>query len=421
MIVPSIDLQNGQAVQLRQGKDLVLTSDTAPAELARRFGRYGSVAVIDLDAAMGKGDQLALVRSLARVTPIRAGGGVRDAERAKTLLRAGVESVIIGTVATEALLGQLPRHRTQVALDHRAGEVVDRGWTGSTGETVLDRAQRLAPYCGGFLITFVEHEGTLGGFPIDEALVLSRAIWAIDPALKLTMAGGIKEDAEVITLSQHGLDVQVGMALYQGLLDPAACVVGAADFAKQPYGLIPTIAQAEDGTVLMLAYSSPESVTAALTQGKGIYWSRSRGELWEKGKTSGHTQELLRARLDCDRDTLLFTVKQAGPACHTGEATCFGPRNFKLEQLFDTLAARMANPPEKSYTAKLLNDPDMLAEKIREESGELIEAPNLDEARWEFADLLYFASVLAARQGLRWQDIEAELGGRHGLSHRGNA
>ena len=87
------------------------------------------------------------------------------------------------------------------------------------------------------------------------------------------------------------------------------------------------------GRVLMLAWQTPESLRQALATGRGIYRSRSRGEVWVKGATSGNTQELLRARADCDRDTVLFTVRQNGPACHTGAASCFGPLDFELADL----------------------------------------------------------------------------------------
>src|SRR5207253_1447327 len=105
------------------------------------------------------------------------------------------------------------------------------------------------------------------------------------------------------------------MALYQGRIDLERAFVECVDWDKQA-GLVPTAVKDEAGKLLMLAFSSPASLHKALCERKGIYWSRSRNELWEKGGTSGHRQELLRARFDCDRDALAFTVRQEGAACH---------------------------------------------------------------------------------------------------------
>jgi len=205
------------------------------------------------------------------------------------------------------------------------------------------------------------------------------------------------------------------MALYTGKLSLSDCVVGATDFEKCHQ--IPTIVQDESGEVLMLAYSTPESLKQALESGKGIYYSRSRQELWEKGKTSGHTQQLLSCRLDCDRDSLLFTVRQTGPACHTNAYSCFGnslktPR-FSLEQLFQIIRHRKANLPKGSFTAKLLTDREFLKSKIMEEAEEVCTATCQSDWTWEIADVLYFMSVLAVDEGISWHQIEAELGGRH--------
>ncbi len=411
MIIPSIDLIDGKAVQLRQGKEHVLTHDTDPVELAREFNRYGEIGVIDLDAAMGKGDNLELVKRICRVASVRAGGGIRTKERASELLRAGAERIIIGTSATPEFLSQLPKERVMVAIDHMQGEVVDQGWTRGTGETFLDRANALKDYCGSFLCTFVAEEGTMKGMNIPEVLAIQKQI-----DKPLTVAGGIARTEEVIELSKHGLDVQVGMALYTGNLDPVDAVVGSLDFDKQG-GLIPTIVQDEADQVLMLAYSSKESLQQALKTGKGIYFSRSRNELWEKGKTSGNMQELLSCRVDCDRDTILFTVSQSGPACHTEAYSCFGSglrtRRFSLPVLFDILDERRRNLPEGSYSAKLFKDRALLNSKVMEEAQEAIEAERFDDVVWEISDAIYFLSALAVSQGVRWTDIEAELGGRH--------
>jgi phosphoribosyl-ATP pyrophosphohydrolase/phosphoribosyl-AMP cyclohydrolase len=411
MMIPSIDLMNGKAVQLRQGQDLILTEDRDPIELAREFNRYGEVAVIDLDAAMGNGDNLPLVRELCRVADVRAGGGIRTPERGRELLRAGAKRIIVGTAATPEFLQHFPAERVMVAIDHKDGEVVDRGWTAGTGENFIERANRLAPYCGSFLCTFVAGEGTMQGMNLE---MLKQVQSQIEKPV--TVAGGVANTEEVIAISRLGMDVQVGMALYTGKIDPAEAVAGSLDFEKCPK--VPTIVQDDAGQVLMLAYSTPGSLKLALKEGKGIYFSRSRNEIWKKGATSGNMQTLLSCRTDCDRDALLFTVKQQGAAaCHTGAYSCFGSgmkaRAFSLPALFDTLRQRREELPEDSYSAKLFTNRELLLRKLMEEAFEVTRAETRQDATWEIADTLYFLSVAATTQDIAWSDIEAELGGRH--------
>ena len=315
MLVPSIDIKNGKVVQLKQGKDIVLESDRCPVELAQTFNRFGEVAVIDLDAAMGTGDNLILLKEICRVADVRVGGGIRDIERGRELLKSGAKRLIFGTAATPELLSCFPRELVMVALDQREGTVFDKGWQHSTGELVMDRAQRLSPYCSSFLSTFIEAEGGLGGMPIEPIKQLKEQLQK-----SLTVAGGIATTQEVIDISKLGVDIQVGMALYTGRVDLADAVIGSVNFNKD--GLCPTIVQDEQGQILMLGYSSSDSLKRALIEGKGIYFSRSRQSIWEKGLTSGNYQQLISCRLDCDRDTLLFTIKQKNVACHNGSYSC---------------------------------------------------------------------------------------------------
>lgn len=409
MLVASIDIINGKAVQLRQGKEFVLESDTTPLELARKFNRYGEVAVIDLDAAMGKGDNRSLIKKICQVCDARVGGGIRDVETAQEYLRAGAKKIIIGTKAEPELLKQLPTNKVMVALDHKNGKVVDKGWTNSTNESVQERAKRLAPYCNSFLSTYVEAEGGLGGMDIEAVKQLRDSL-----EKPLTVAGGVANTQEVIELSRNGIDVQVGMALYTGRIDLAQSIMDCLKFG--PDNLIPTVVQDQNQKLLMLAYSSRDSLEKALNSGKGIYFSRSRQELWEKGATSGHKQSLLACRTDCDRDALVFTVLQEGVACHDGSYSCFTRTEtvpeFSLPVLFDKIAERKKEMPEKSYTTKLLKDRKLLLEKISEECQEVMNYTSRENLQWEIADLLYFLSVLAVDEGLSWKQIEGELSGR---------
>lgn len=273
MLVPSIDLMDGKAVQLKHGREKVLER-TDVIELAEKFGRVGEIAVVDLDAAMGKGDNEALIREIVKRAPCRVGGGIRDEDHARRLLRAGAHRVIIGTAASRDLLSRLPRHRVIVALDSIEGDVVTKGWTTRTGKTPVEQMQILAPYTGGFLCTFVETEGTMQGISMERVRELRAAT-----GLPLTVAGGVKSLEEVAAIDSEGVDVQVGMAIYTGAMDVSDAFVACMDFTK---GLVPTVAQDPNGQVLMLAYSSSESLKQAIETGKGTYYSRSRDSIWVK-------------------------------------------------------------------------------------------------------------------------------------------
>ena len=192
-------------------------------------------------------------------------------------------------------------------------------------------------------------------------------------------------------------------------------------------GLVPAIVQdAGTGQVLMLAYMSEESLQRTLETGETWFWSRSRGELWHKGATSGNTQRVVDMRYDCDADTLLLRVEPAGPACHTGQQSCFYRRlsdgkevgappasSQVLPHLEAVIRDRKANPQPGSYTCQLLDAglPHIL-KKVGEEAIEiLIAAQSEGDERLisELADLIYHALVLLAARDLAWSDVEAEL------------
>ena len=334
--------------------------------LLDRFSLAGEVAVIDLDAARGEGSNAELIRELCQRARVRVGGGIRSAETARQWLDAGASKVILGTAASPELLRALPRERTIVALDSRDGDVVTHGWRRRTGRSVTERMRALAPFCGGFLVTFVEREGRLVGTD------LTRAAAAVEAAgsARVTVAGGVRSAEEIAELDRLGADAQVGMALYDGSL-PLAEAVAAPLRSERADGLWPTVVSDERGMTLGLAWSSATSLRVALEDRAGVYHSRSRG-LWRKGEDSGARQELLGVDLDCDRDALRFTVRQAGSGfCHLGTRSFFGAARG-LGALEATLAERLANA-EGSIPRRLADDP-LLRAKLLEEAGELAEA-----------------------------------------------
>lgn len=414
MIVPSIDLMNGRAVQLRHGREFVLDGGD-PLERLEQFAVAGEVAVVDLDAALGggQGSNTALIRTMVRRAPCRVGGGIRSLDAARAWLDAGAKKIVLGTAASPDLCRQLPRDRVIAAVDAERGDVVVDGWRVKTGATVPERIAQLAPWVGGFLFTQVEHEGTLGGFDLEAV----RAAVAAARDARVTAAGGIATASHVAALDAMGADAQVGMALYTDRLSLGEAV--AASLAKPLQGGVwPTVVCDELGRTLGLVWSTRESLERAVAARRGIYWSRSRAALWVKGETSGNTQELLRVDLDCDRDALRFTVRQHGVGfCHRERPSCWSD-TFDLGVLERVIQSRRDGQTPESGTARLLADGALLGAKLREEAAELAGAGTAAEAVHETADLFYMGMVALVRAGVSLADVLAELERRHGAVSR---
>lgn len=408
MIIPSIDLMDGKAVQLKQGQDKVLEREDVFG-LLEEFSLYGEVAIIDLDAALGKGSNKELIKELLKHRPCRVGGGIRDLDTAREYIKAGASKIIIGTQCREEWVTKIDPRFLIFAIDAKGDYWATRGWQETESITVLDLIPEIQGNCSEFLYTQVEKEGMLGGIDTDRIEGILKA-----SSVPVTIAGGITDLDDIKWFSKRGANGQIGMSIYTGKLTLDDCFLAQVDFDKLP--MIPTITQdADTGKVLMMAYSNETSLKAALQKRRGIYWSRSRDELWEKGLTSGHTQELVSVDVDCDGDTLLFQVRQIGDkACHFDRYSCFVRQQpeFNLKTLEALLQKRQAELPEKSFTTKLFNSAEFRAEKIREEAEELIEAQDYEDVRWEAADLIFFALVDALAKGVTLERIEQELGGR---------
>ena len=404
MIIPSIDLVGGNAVQLVGGERQAIDAGD-PLDILDKFSRVGEVAVVDIDAARGEGDNSELIAEMCRRARVRVGGGIRAAEQALRWLDAGAEKVVIGTAASPEFLGRLPSDRVVVALDSRDGEVLTHGWRVGAGRGLFDDLERLRGLCGGFLVTFVEREGRLGGTDLERA---ARVVEAAGGA-SVTVAGGVTTADEVTELDRIGADAQVGMALYTGQLDLAEATAATLT-SDRPDGLWPTVVVDEHGAALGLAWSDQDSLREALDSGRGAYRSRKRG-LWVKGETSGATQELLEVSVDCDRDALLFRVRQEKGFCHLETRTCWG-EDGSLGRLARRLRLIREERPEGSNTVKLFDQPVLLAAKLAEEAAELASAETRAEAAHETADLIYFALVKAAAAGATLEDVASELSRR---------
>jgi phosphoribosylformimino-5-aminoimidazole carboxamide ribotide isomerase len=222
MLIPSIDLMGGKIVQLVQGEKKALEFDDFEPWI-ERFARYPLVQIIDLDAAIGEGDNYALVRSLFRRLPCQVGGGIRTVERAREMLADGALRVIIGSSLikdglvqgrfAEQLANEVGAEKLIFAVDSKGGKVAIRGWRQITEISATQMIRALESWCGGFLYTHIDTEGLLLGMPLDVVSELRSVT-----SKRLIVAGGIRTQDEVDRLDAMGVDAVVGMAIYLELL-----------------------------------------------------------------------------------------------------------------------------------------------------------------------------------------------------------
>jgi phosphoribosylformimino-5-aminoimidazole carboxamide ribotide isomerase len=223
MLIPSIDLQGGAVVQLVQGERLAI-KDEDVFRWVRRFERFPKVQVIDLDAAKGDGDNLAIVRQIAPALACRVGGGIRTVDRAREVLAAGARQIIVGSSLFRNGLPDLDFARqlaeavgpAQViaAVDSKGGQVVIHGWKTPLPITAADAVRALEPFCEEFLYTHVDTEGLMGGTNRSAILAVRDAT-----TRRVTAAGGITTQDEIDDLDRQGVDSVVGMAIYTGKLN----------------------------------------------------------------------------------------------------------------------------------------------------------------------------------------------------------
>lgn len=317
MIIPSIDIMDGKVVQLKQGKEKVYENEDIESVI-EKYKIFPEINVIDLNSAMGNGQNKELIKEICKKINCNVGGGIRSIEVAQEYIESGAKHIIIGTKATPEFLNKLPKNKVIVALDTKDGKLAIHGWKTLEKANIYNKMSELENYCTKYLITNVNVEGLNSGTDLRffETLVGKTKN-------DIMVAGGITTIKEIKYIHKLGFDQVLGMAITSGKLNIMDCYIEIMDFEKQN-NLIPTIVQDIDTKeVLMLAYSNKESLKRTYEISKATYYSRSRKKLWTKGEKSGNIQEIKKIYLDCDSDTLLFLVKQKGVACHRNKKTCF--------------------------------------------------------------------------------------------------
>jgi cyclase len=462
-VIPCLDVAGGRVVKGLKFENLRDAGD--PVEAARRYETEGADELCFLDVAAsheGRGTLVDLVRHVADVLsiPFTVGGGVRSVEDAGALLGAGADRVAVNTAAVldPALVTRLAeRFGAQcvvVAVDaKRAGEgfVVSthggRNLTGiELGAWVSEVTERGA---GEILLTSMDADGTKAGFDL-AMLKAARAVTTL-PIVASGGAGDLGHFAPAVL--EGGADAVLAASVFHdrtfsvgrvkramakaGVPVRPATPAGLEEVAYDERGLVPVVVRnAGTGEVLTLAWANAEALALTVETRQTHLFSRSRSALWKKGETSGNVQRVVGVSLDCDRDAVLYDVEPAGPACHTGAASCFAPISpipalatpsatgagadpFGLGPLFDVVAARKARPEPGSYTNRLLEKGiGKCAQKVGEEGVEVaLAAVSRDDAGLaaEIADLMYHVVVLMAARGLSPEVVATELAARRGV------
>jgi phosphoribosylformimino-5-aminoimidazole carboxamide ribotide isomerase len=222
MLIPSIDLMGGKIVQLVQGEKKALEFGNFDYWIGR-FSSYPLVQLIDLDAAMGRGDNHELIAMICKQLPCQTGGGIRSVARGSELLALGAKRVIFGSALLKdgaintALAAEAAKNlgieQVTFAIDSRGGRVAIQGWKEATAMLPADMVRALDPYCSAFLYTHIDTEGTMTGFPMSIAQELAALT-----RKKMIVAGGIRSNAEIEALDAMGVDAVVGMAIYTGAM-----------------------------------------------------------------------------------------------------------------------------------------------------------------------------------------------------------
>ncbi len=405
-----------------------------PIASARYYNDSGAdeIAYFDSKATKeGREPNIRQIREITRIVdiPLLACGGVRDVEDAKKILYAGANKVCMNSAAianpdiVKEISEKFGRTRIIVAIDLASMEnpvewaqtMEEKG----AGELLLIHNNQVENYTQ--IVNEIKAQVRI---PIIISSYATKAEDIID-MIEATDAESISlysmEKMDIMEMKQELAAANIEVKTYESALDFST-------FKLNSDGLIPVIVQEyKTHEVLMMAYMNEESYEKTIRTGKMTYYSRSRGQLWTKGETSGHYQYIKSLTLDCDNDTILAKVSQVGAACHTGSRTCFfqelmsreyddtNPLNV-LENVYSVIRDRKEHLKGGSYTNYLFEKGiDKILKKLGEQATGIVVAaknPNQDEIKYEISDLLYYLMVLMAERDIVWKDVTDDLADR---------
>lgn len=422
-LIPCIFIAGGKVVKWVNDKT-VLCEDAV--KLARYYSDHGAdeLLVFDLsDSDEDHDNSIDLMRKINRniSIPMVAGGNIKRLEDVKKILYAGAKRAMLnfskpGSVAeVEEAAKRFGKEKIAVSLNDF--------------DALFKHQQIIEDFTSE--IIFMHRLDLNSVMNVTDIPCVILTDTEEKPELfKILKCPGVKglsgkyisqSNMDFVTFKEECKQEGIKMTFFESIMDFS-------QFKLNEQGLLPVIVQHyKTKDVLMLAYMNEEAFDKTIKTGKMTYYSRSRNALWVKGETSGHFQYVKSLTIDCDKDTLLAKVDQIGAACHTGNPTCFfqplagtddekaNPQRI-FEHVYHTIVDRKQNPKEGSYTNYLFEKGiDKILKKVGEEATETVIAaknPNLEELKYEVADLLYHLMVLMVERGLSWEDITQELSDR---------
>ena len=422
-LIPCIFIAGGKVVKWVNDKT-VLCEDAV--KLARYYSDHGAdeLLVFDLsDSDEDHEESIDLIKKINRIIsiPMVAGGNIKRLEDVKKILYAGAKRAMLnfskpGSAAeVEEAAKRFGKEKIAVSLNDfdalfKHQQIIED----FTSEIIFMHRLDLNSVMNVTDIPCVILTDT------EEKPELFKILKC--PGVKWLSGKYISQsNMDFVTFKEECKQEGIKMTSFESIMDFS-------QFKLNEQGLLPVIVQHyKTKDVLMLAYMNEEAFDKTIKTGKMTYYSRSRNALWVKGETSGHFQYVKSLTIDCDKDTLLAKVDQIGAACHTGNPTCFfqplagtddekaNPQRI-FEHVYHTIVDRKQNPKEGSYTNYLFEKGiDKILKKVGEEATETVIAaknPNLEELKYEVADLLYHLMVLMVERGLSWEDITQELSDR---------
>ena len=422
-LIPCIFIAEGKAVKWFNDRE-VLSDDVVG--LAKYYSDHGAdeLLVFDLSEADDEHDEaINLMRRMNRVIriPMVAGGNIRRQEDVKKILYAGAKRAMLNFSKTESIkmiedaAKRFGKEKIAVSLNDF--------------DALFKHQHIIEDYTSE--IIFMHRLDLNSVMNVTDVPCVIVTDTLEEPELfKILKCPGVKglsgkdvsqTDMDFVAFKEKCGDEDIKMTSFESMMEFS-------QFKTNEQGLIPVVVQHyKSQEVLMLAYMNEEAFYQTIKTGKMTYYSRSRKCLWTKGETSGHFQYVKSLTIDCDLDTLLAKVEQIGPACHTGNPSCFfqplagtdydetNPLKV-FESVYDTIIDRHEHPKEGSYTNYLFEKGiDKILKKVGEEATEIVIAaknPNPEEVKYEVSDFLYHLMVLMVERGITWEDIIKELADR---------
>lgn len=422
-LIPCVFIDQGKAVKWFDNRE-ILSDDVVG--LAKYYSEHGAdeLIVFDLSASDDEHDEsISLMKKINRVItiPMIAGGNIRRQEDIKKILYTGAKRAMLN-FSKPASFDLIEEAAKRFGSEKIAVSLNDF-------DALFKQQHLIDEYSSE--IVFMHR------LDLDSVMNITSIPCVIvtdtmeEPELfKILKCAGVKglsgkfvsqTDMDFVEFKNKCAEEEIKMTSFESMMEFS-------EFTLNSDGLLPVIVQNyKTGEVLMMAYMNEEAFYQTIKTGKMTYFSRSRKKLWIKGETSGHFQYVKSLTIDCDKDTLLAKVDQAGVACHTGNPTCFfqplvgtdydetNPLQV-FDSVYETILDRKENPKEGSYTNYLFDKGiDKILKKVGEEATELIIAaknPNPEEIKYEMSDFLYHAMVLMVERGVTWEDIIKELSDR---------